>query len=70
MEGMCEVKGGAKERKRPLKEASWSVKWREAVAAVWGTSGLQPCTEARKHLSLCYAAKSDACVCKAYSDPR
>lgn len=41
-------------RERPLKEvrASWSLKWREAVAAAWGGSGLQPRTEALKHFSL------------------
>lgn len=40
--------------KRPLKEAgaSWSLKWREAVAAVWGSCGLQPSAEALKHFSL------------------
>lgn len=59
------------ERWRPLKEAFWSLKWREAVSAVWGTSGLQTSNEALKHLSPFQPAQSDpsARVCEAYSDP-
>lgn len=48
-------------RERPLKEvrASWSLKWREAVAAAWGGSGLQPSTEALKHFSLSVLASQN-----------
>ena len=69
MDGWKEASGAAvlavergeleQRRERPLKEvrASWSLKWREAVAAAWGRSGLQPSAEALKHfsLSLCFS---------------